>query len=305
MSRLGAGGLDSRPQWLGRPERGTAAAIRALTWITVVLGRRIGRIFLYPICLYFLLFSKRSRAASQNYLGRVLGRRVWLIDSFRHYHAFASTVHDRVHLVAGGHEAFDVTVRSDRQVENWLQRERGCILLGAHFGSFEILRAYGNAKHQRPVNVVMHLENAAKTNRVLESIAPHLRSRVIPLGTPESVLQMQECISRGEVVGILGDRVWKDDRAISCEFLGGVARFPVGPLLLAGLLNAPVILFFGVYRGGRRYEILFEPFAECIVLPRSSREATLRSWIERYARRLEHHCRRAPYNWFNFYDYWQ
>jgi hypothetical protein len=27
--------------------------------------------------------------------------------------------------------------------------------------------------------------------------------------------------------------------------------------------------------------------------------------IRRYAARLEHHARQAPYNWFNFYDFWE
>jgi predicted LPLAT superfamily acyltransferase len=25
----------------------------------------------------------------------------------------------------------------------------------------------------------------------------------------------------------------------------------------------------------------------------------------RYVERLEHYCRLAPYNWFNFYDFWR
>jgi predicted LPLAT superfamily acyltransferase len=27
--------------------------------------------------------------------------------------------------------------------------------------------------------------------------------------------------------------------------------------------------------------------------------------LKRYAQRLEHYCRMAPYNWFNFYDFWK
>jgi predicted LPLAT superfamily acyltransferase len=26
---------------------------------------------------------------------------------------------------------------------------------------------------------------------------------------------------------------------------------------------------------------------------------------QRYAERLSHFCRIAPYNWFNFFDFWQ
>jgi len=65
-----------------------------------------------------------------------------------------------------------------------------------------------------------------------------------------------------------------------------------------------VILAFGVYRGGNRYDLHMEVFAERIDLPRGRREEALRDYVQQYATRLEHYARLAPYNWFNFYDYW-
>ena len=44
-------------------------------------------------------------------------------------------------------------------------------------------------------------------------------------------------LERGEIVGILADRGLRDERECRCEFLGAPARFPLGPLLLAGLLQ--------------------------------------------------------------------
>ena len=29
------------------------------------------------------------------------------------------------------------------------------------------------------------------------------------------------------------------------------------------------------------------------------------SYARTYAERIEHHCRLAPDNWFNFFDFWQ
>lgn len=305
MLRFRAERIAARPLWLQRGERGSAAAMRLLAWVTFAFGRGIARSALYPICAYFLIFSFSSRRASRDYLGRALGRPARLSDVFRHYHTFASTVHDRLYLLAGRHGEFEIDLQADAHTKRLMHGEKGCILLGAHLGSFEILRAYGAAHHARPINVMMHVDNAAKTNRLVDSLAPQLRARIIPLGRPESLLRVQDCLARGEVVGILGDRVWGNDRTVSCDFLGRAAHFPAGPLLLAALLGAPVVLFFGIYRGGRRYEICLESFAERIVLDRAGREAALQTWIHRYARRLEHHCRVAPYNWFNFYDFWR
>ena len=290
--------------WLAQRERGSRSAMRALVWVTLALGRRVGRAFLYPICAYFALFSRGTRQASRDYLRRALGRPPGLTDVMRHYHAYASTIHDRVYLRTGRYHYFDVRLDAPPALLSDLRHGHGCILLGSHLGSFEILHATGLAEGAPPVNMMMRVGGAEKVNSVMDALAPEAAPRVIPLGHPGSLLRAQECLERGEIVGLLADRGLRDERTCDCSFLGAPARFPLGPLLLAGLLHAPVVLAFGLYRGGRRYEVHLEPFAECIELDRHDREASIRPWVERYAARLEHYCRAAPYNWFNFYDFW-
>jgi predicted LPLAT superfamily acyltransferase len=296
--------LSGRPAWLGQRERGSELAVRLMMWITFALGRRVARLLIYPIALYFAAVSARARRASREYLRRVLGRRAGFTHVMRHFHAFGATLHDRLYFARGRVGEFDIALEQPDEVRRWLDAERGCILVGSHLGSFEVLRALA-AAHARPVNALMYIDLAAQTSRVLRSIDLHASLNVIPFGQPQSLLRVEECLARGEMVGILADRVWRNERAVRCDFLGSPAPFPVGPWRLAGLLGAPVILFFGLYRGERRYEIRLEPFAQCIELERRAREASVKRWIERYAARLEAQCRLAPYNWFNFYDYWR
>lgn len=59
-----------------------------------------------------------------------------------------------------------------------------------------------------------------------------------------------------------------------------------------------------MYRGGNRYGLVFETLAEAVELPRTGRNTALDPYIRHYAARLEQHLRAAPYNWFNFYDFW-
>jgi predicted LPLAT superfamily acyltransferase len=88
------------------------------------------------------------------------------------------------------------------------------------------------------------------------------------------------------------------------DFLGGRARLPVGPWQLASALQVPVIVGFGCYVGDNRYAAHFELFAEKVTLPRLEREAAIKQLAQRFAKRLEYYAHLAPYNWFNFYDYW-
>jgi predicted LPLAT superfamily acyltransferase len=115
---------------------------------------------------------------------------------------------------------------------------------------------------------------------------------------------VKECLDRGGVVGIMGDRAMRDDQTVACTFLGRDAWFPTGAMRLAHIVRSPVVLFFGLYRGGNRYEVYLEYFSEGIHLSHEQRDTDLKQWTQKYADRVEAFCRRAPDNWFNFYEFW-
>lgn len=291
--------------WLEQRERGTLAVMKGGVRLLLSVGHTFGRMLLYPTCAYFLAFSRQSRAASRDYLGRVLGRPARLFEVARHYLTFAKTLHDRVYFLAGRTAEFEIEQHGLDAVERTLAKGKGCLLLGAHLGSFEVLRVMGSLERKLPVNVLLYPDNASNADAVASDLCPELKQRVIPLGRPDTLLRVHECLERGEIVGILGDRALKSDKTVRCDFFGAPATFPQGPLLLASILKAPVLLFFGLYHGGRRYSIHFEHFADELSIDRQDRSAQIQPWVARYAARLEHYCRRAPYNWFNFYDFWR
>ena len=284
------------PVWLGQPERGSRSLMAALAWVTLTLGRAFGRLFLPPIALYFVAFGPRARAASAGYLGRVFGRPARLTEIYRHFHTFATTIHDRVLLLAGRTGLFDVTVDGAHVFDRAVAEGRGCILLGAHLGSFEVLRSVGTTRRSLRVRMVMETGNAARIQSVFGRIQPASADWIIPMGTPTALLRAKEALERGEVVGILADRVWRRERATPAFFLGTPARLPLGAFRVAAALGAPVVLGLGLYRGGNRYDVHFER------LDRPG--GTAATLLARYVERLEHYCRAAPYNWFNFYDFW-
>lgn len=293
--------------WLVQRERGSRLALKAMTWIALRLGYGAGRLLLYPICGYFMLVTGAARRASRAYLRRVLGRSSSWRELFHHYHCFASTILDRVYLLSEDPPGrFDARVHGAELIRERRARGQGCILLGSHLGSFEVLRTLGVVHHDLPINVLMYQENSKKISAVFHALNPRAARRVINIGAPDSLLRARECIAQGELVGILGDRVVDGDKVVPCTFLGERAMFPAGPLLMASALGAPVILFFGLYRGAGRYDVHFELLAEKITISKQpeQRRRDLECWVQRYAARLEHYCRAAPFNWFNFYDYW-
>jgi predicted LPLAT superfamily acyltransferase len=154
------------------------------------------------------------------------------------------------------------------------------------------------------VNVVGFFKNARMINQVLASLGGQLHARLLEPGTGiDFALRLRDCVARGEFVAMLADRDF-GTRTIEVEFFGGRAHFPTGPLAVAAVLRCPVLLTFGLHRPPNRYELYCEPFADQMSLPRAGREEALREHVQRFAGRLEHYCRLAPDNWFNFYDFW-
>jgi len=294
--------------WGHHPERGSPILTKFIIWVALRLGRPAARSLLYPICAYFVVFSPKASQGITFYLQRVLGRSPTLRDLFHHYHCFASTILDRVYLLTDQFALFDVDIHgAELLYEQWAQGQ-GCLLLGSHLGSFDIVRTsrikYFQNLKDFPLKILMYEEATKELRKILDKLNPHMAQAIIPIGTPDAMLQVKESLDRGEFIGILGDRTVKRDKVVSCRLLGMNVDFPAGPMILATILRVPVILFFGLYRGGNKYEIYFEPFIEELSVDRHSREKAVREWTQHYAERLEFYCLQAPYNWFHFFDYW-
>lgn len=291
--------------WRQQTERSNTLLLKLMVWISLTFGRRLGRVVLYGIAAYFSLFSPKARAASQHYLARALGRPATWRDCFRHILAFSSTIHDRIYLLNDRLDLLQIEVHGAEVLETVLAQQPGVLLMGAHLGSFEVLRATGKQFAGLKVAMLMYAENARKINQTLAAINPAAVQDIIPLGKIESMLAASEKLEQGYLVGMLADRTLGGDTTAPCNFLGQAAAFPLGPWRMAALLRRPVLFMTGLYLGGNRYAIHLELLADFSQLARPQREAAIRQAMQDYADRLSHYCRLAPYNWFNFFDFWQ
>jgi len=291
-------------RWTALPERGSPAALRLIHWTARVFGRSIARFLLFPTTLYFLLSAHAARRVSYEYLARVRDRPAHWWHVFRHLYYFAATILDRVYLLTGEFHRFDIKFHQRELLHRQVEHGQGCILLGSHLGSFEVLRALGVTRAEYPLRVLMDIVHNENLTRFLDALNLEIASTVIVPDRPDTLLKVKESLDAGFLVGTLGDRPTSDGKTVQCQFLGAPATFPIGAIVIAAMMHCPVILFFGIYRGGKRYEIYFEKFADEIVLNREHRAEDIQYWTQRYVNRLEYYTRLAPYNWFNFYPFW-
>lgn len=300
--------------WTAQRERSNLPMLRLMRNVALFLGRPLTRWLLHPIALWFVLFSPEQRRHARVYLDRVFalsGRRARWIDGYHQVHAFASTVLDRVYLLQGRFDLFEIEAHGVAAILDPFHRGEGVLACGAHVGSFEALRTIGHDEGLR-VAMIMYEDNARLINDTLAAMLPPERRGelvTIGLGRLDAMLTLRRWLDDGGVAGMLADRTLPGSTArgkgVVVDFLGAPAVFGDGPFRLAALLRRKVVFMAGLYRGGNRYELRFGDLADfSAVMTPAERDLAVRAAVERYARTLEGWCRDAPYNWFNFFDFW-
>ncbi|MDB5880757.1 MAG: lipid biosynthesis acyltransferase [Ramlibacter sp.] len=309
MTEQAGATLPEAEHWRKAPERSSMFWLRVMTWISLKLGRRASRMVLFGIAAYFLAFAPTSRRMSRGYLKRALQlpspKAVPWTAMYRHFLGFASVIHDRVYLINDRHDLFDIRIHNQQLVDDLVARGEGAFLIGAHLGSFEVLRAVGRKQPGLRIAMAMYEENARKINAALAAINPAAQQGVVALGHIDSMIHVHDLLAQGTVVGMLADRSLRNDETHTVDFFGEPAALPLGPFRMAAIMRRPVLFMTGLYHGANRYDIHFEVLADFSAVPPGGRSVAVQAAMTRYAALLEQYCRMAPYNWFNFFDFWR
>ncbi len=294
-----------RPQsWVTQPERGNLKLFCAMRAFSLRCGRSFSRIIVAAVVFYFWLRPGPAAGHIRRFQRRALGRAPTRRDLFLHLHTFATCIHDRFYLLNDRLSEFSIEVPNEALLQRVLELGSGCFLMGAHLGSFEVSRSLGLQYPGVTVAMAMYPDNARKVSAVLGAINPARVPDIIQLGSIDAMLQVRARLEQGAFVGVLGDRTLADESVISVDFLGSPAQFPIGPWRAAALLRCPVLFIAGLYCGGNQYRIVVEQVADFGNPQIENRENAIREAIIRYAGVLENLCRSHPYNWFNFFDFW-
>ena len=295
-----------KQEWIDRPEGGSAFGLELLSTFARLCGRPAARLVLYPVTLYFLLRRGPERRASRAYLARVFGRPATILEVARHVYCFAAVTLDRLFMLSEKFRRFDIRVTGLETLHSAMEQQRGVLVFGSHLGSFDALRVLSEKRPDVKTRVVIDIEQNPALSTLLNSLNPALARSIINARQDgmKTALAIKEALDEKSLVTLLVERARPDNPVVVADFLGQPAPFPTSPWQLAAALKAPVVLCFGFYRGGNRYDLHFEPFDDVVKIERGNRAASLTRIAQRFADRLTHYARLAPYNWFNFYDFW-
>lgn len=304
---------DIPAHWSQVSEAGALTGMRFLFACFKLGGRPLFKLVLVPVILYFFLFRKQARAASLDYLrrvqrsGAIASNRSLLWLSAKHFWSFGNALIDKLAVWMGQIPREQVQIHGDDIIFNLRAKKQGCVLIISHLGNFEICRCLSARHPGMRLTVLMHTKHAQKFNRMMQEKASASQLDILQVTeiTPATAMLLSERIEQGEFVAIAGDRVpiSNPENSLLVDFLGDKAPLPLGPFTLASILRVPMIGLFCL-REEAGFGIYFKQLSDAQAVPRRQRQQHLQQLAQVYATQLEHHCRRQPLQWFNFFDFW-
>jgi predicted LPLAT superfamily acyltransferase len=300
------------PHWAEIGESTFAAGLWFLYGVHRVLGRLPFLLLLYPVVFYYWLTRPIARRASMQYLQRMqavhaaIGAAPAWHHSVRHFLSFADTILCKTLAASGRYRFEQLRCQGDDLVMQMIQRRQGGVFVTAHVGCLELSQVCAAQRPHMKLNVLVHTAHAERFSRVLKRLNPQSSVHLIQVTdiTPATAVMLAAKVAQGEFIAIAGDRVpVQASRITQAPFLGQQAPFPIGPYLLASLLKCPLLLLTCL-REGDGHRLVIERLAESLDLPRAQRSEALARHAAAYAARLEALLAEAPYEWFNFFPFW-
>jgi predicted LPLAT superfamily acyltransferase len=299
----------SSQRWTGR-SLGGGLLFRVCAFLLPFVGARGAWVGSYVIGAGFLLRGGRRQYHILDYWRRLrpgtsgLGL---LFRCWRHYASFGRILCDRM-LVFLRPNRYRFEYVNGEGLRETVNARRGCILLSAHVGNWELLGFWLRNLVQggNTVYLVMVRDDLPQVQSFVDE---RMRGSHITVIDPKdglaASLAVAKAISEGHPVCMLGDRVFGEQAGAEAAFLGGAARFPLGPFQTAAITGAPIFTAFLMKVGLRDYRLEVDSAWSLGTPPRGAqRDAAVRQALDRWTQRLEEQVRRYPFQWHNFFAFW-
>ena len=282
--------------WQQEKEMSNAFWLKLIVRLALTLPRWSVRLLLHPIVFFFLIISPQKRSASSHYLMQTLPHKPKIWHIYKHFYWFAATLLDRVYFLSQKNQLFDISFINRETIIHSFKKDPSQFFLSGHYGSVDALRMQTTAK-QYKIKPVIKLDHNQTIVRLLNQLNPDFYNDVIPYDGLKTTFEIYENLKNNVSVALLADRPIGEGETLKVTFLNDTIQLPEGIFEMLLRFPFPTNLFFSKYLGKNRYQIQYIPFT---VSPND----TPQTLAQKFADELAKQCMDSPYNWFNFYTYW-
>ena len=278
-------------------------------WFFITAIRVLGLRAAYALAVFpavYFSFASPDVPATMDFHRRIFGplpgwKRRWLV--FKHFLWFGRALIDRTAILAGQTKSFSFIFEGDKHLRAAVAERRGVLLLTAHLGNWEAA-AQLLTRLDVPVTVTGFDKEAPEIRSMLNR-ASRQKFTLLPLtGGPTDAIPLVAALRRGEVVAMLGDRAYGSPSA-KIPFCGGTASFPIGAYVMASIAGAALMHVFSHREPGGCYRFFGFPPQHPQMPAHHERDAYLKKCAAHFAGDLESVLRRDPFQWYNFFPFWE
>ncbi|MBW1776806.1 MAG: lysophospholipid acyltransferase family protein [Deltaproteobacteria bacterium] len=262
---------------------------------------------LYAVVFYYMTCRPSIRQKTAFYLEKRFPQKSAaqrFADSYRISMTLGKVLIERAKAGIRGPETLKLSFPAKARLFGLLEENRGLILMNAHVGGWQVILP-ALPSLGRPVKMLIERDAQDVDLHYYEHAhRPRPFAAIDPKGFLGGSLEMMDALERGEILCVMGDRVFGSDKnVIHVPFLGKRAVFPFSAFKIASVSGAPVAVFFSHRIGPNRYGI---EIPDVIRVPaglgRSPR--AFGPYVHRFVAALDAYTREHPYQFFNFYDMW-
>jgi predicted LPLAT superfamily acyltransferase len=194
----------------------------------------------------------------------------------------------------------------ENKIVEALEKGKGLILLSSHIGNQEVAGDVLFERVKTTVNYFMLDNENPDVKEVIETFIEKRNVNIIPTNSDpfDMMIKIKDALERNEIVCMLGDRVMGEESFEKVDFLGKEAKFPTYPFEVALLTGSPMITAVTVKTGYKSYRQKVYDYIQMDNIPRKERQAAKKDAMVKFVGYLEDKAKENPYQWFNFYDFW-
>lgn len=289
-------------QWSGRTDGGT----RMQRWLIALLRWTDVRVVYFIMAFaipFYMIFNRQGYRAMKDFFvrrGERGLRAVWHI--YRNHFVFGEVIVDRFAVYAG--RKFHFENEGKELVDDCFSKPGGFLMLSSHTGNYELAGCTLTSDNKR----VHALVYAGETETIMKSrnrvLGGHSTDMIPVMSDMSHIFVMNAAIDEGDAVSMPADRLLGSKKSFPCQFMGADAALPAGPFVFAAQKEVPVFAVFVMKQRATRYRLIVRRVDN----EETSAEASMRSraamMAKNYAAILEKVVNEYPYQWFNYFDFW-
>jgi len=295
------------PEWKGQ-SKGKVLGYKIFVLTIKGLGLTFAYGLLRFVAFYYYIFATEATRPIHNYFHNIWKQsaRKARKSVYKSYYTFGKILIDKIAILSGKKHWFSYDFDGENYLNDMVAAGKGGIIINAHIGNFEIAGQLLERLDTR-INILMVDAEHQAIKQYLDSVMTNKPIGIIPIKEDLShIIEIENALRNNELIAMNGDRFVDTKSTKWFPFLGKEARFPTGPFMLAAHFQVPVTYAFAMKERKRHYHFYATPPVQVPrVRPKQAQEKAIMATMQGYITELENKVKTFPYQWFNYFEFWQ